>query len=83
MNERQKLLQKFQEANFAVVETVLYLDTHPGDKSALACYDQYVEMRDAAMKAYTEKFGPLENLALSPSDRFSWVDNPWPWEVDA
>lgn len=36
MSDRQALLQKINEASFAVVDATLYLDTHPTDTEALS-----------------------------------------------
>ena len=35
MNERQRLMCELQRASFALVETVLFLDSHPCDAGAL------------------------------------------------
>ena len=41
MSEREKLLRQYQEADFALFDATLYLDTHPTDKRALEYFDQY------------------------------------------
>ncbi len=80
--ERERLLRKYQEADFALFEVTLYLDTHPTDKKALECFDKYQKLRNKAKEAYTSKYGALQSSQVKTSNRFSWVNNPWPWEVE-
>ena len=51
MNERERLLRRIQAEDFAVYETVLYLDGHPKNRQALAYYQKH---RDAAVALRTE-----------------------------
>ena len=44
MNDRQKALWKLQYMDFAIHETVLYLDGHPDNKKALEYYKKAVEL---------------------------------------
>jgi len=83
MSERERLMKNLQIADFALIDTVLYLDTHPSDKAALNYYDRLKQIRQTRADEYISKFGPLNNTNVESSDMFSWVDNPWPWEVDA
>lgn len=80
-NDEKKLLEELQAADFSLDEIILYLDTHPCDKKALEHYQKCKKERDIALENYTSVFGPITADNLSPSDRFSWIDNPWPWEV--
>ncbi len=83
MDEKQQLMQKLQTADFALFDTVLYLDTHPTDQSALNYYDKIKQVSESLREEYISKFGPLFNSDVESSNMFSWVNNPWPWEVDA
>ncbi|MDE5853347.1 MAG: spore coat protein CotJB [Oscillospiraceae bacterium] len=83
MNEREKAMKDVQIADFALIDTILYLDTHPTDKDALEQYDKYKKISENARWRYTSKFGPLNSNMVDPSNKFDWVNNPWPWEVDA
>lgn len=81
MSERKQLLKKLQEAQFALIDLTLYLDTHPTDVNALEDYDKYRDLTQALKDKFTSKFGPLSSNEVKSTDRFSWIDNPWPWEV--
>lgn len=83
MTDRQKLLRKLQAADFALIDTVLYLDTHPADKDALDCYDKYQRVSDELRAEFTSRYGALENSDVNTGDYFEWVNNPWPWEMEA
>ena len=81
-NNREALLWQVQMASFAVDEARLYLDTHPCDATALAQYGQMRDMRLNAVNAYNAQYGPLTTDAATANNRWAWVDNPWPWEVE-
>jgi len=83
MNEREMLLKKIQAEDFAVYETVLFLDTHPEDKAALAFYNTHRDNVEKLKAEYMEKFGPLTIYDSRASDHWHWVDKPWPWEREA
>ena len=81
MTEREKLMCEVNKAQFAAVEVGMFLDTHPGNKKALEAMRMYTEKYKELKYKYEEKFGMID--IYSPNhcaDRWSWVDNPWPWE---
>ena len=83
MNEKEMLLKKIQAEDFAVYETVLFLDTHPNDKTALAFYNTHRDTVEQLKKEYMEKFGPLTIYENRDSGGWHWLDKPWPWEKEA
>lgn len=83
MDERKMMLKKIQAANFALVEINLFLDTHPTDRGALECFGKYQKIHDALVKEYEEKYGPLRAENVDTSKGWTWIDNPWPWEMEA
>ena len=67
--------------SFAVVETALYLDTHPYDMDALKFYNEVVEMRKDIMHEYSVQYEPLTlDLAGNTKEEWEWGLSPWPWE---
>ena len=80
MNEKQLLLNKIKKYSFALKELNLYLDTHPNCRRALALFQQYKELRDKAENEFNEKFGPLTPEQSTCTQRWNWIDDPWPWE---
>lgn len=74
------LLQKINEISFAMDDTRLFLDTHKDCTEALSFYQQLACERCICVKEYTKQFGPLCWYDEFDSDRWKWVDYPWPWE---
>ena len=79
MNQQQ-LLHWLDMVSFAVVDITEYLDTHPQDEEALKYFDHYIELRKAALKAYSEKYGPLTIDMANPDSYWTWSNVPLPWE---
>ena len=82
MTERQKALRNVQAAQFALLETVLYLDGHPCNRQALAHYQRYRQQYQKAREEYQAKFGPLRNDEVEEGASWSWIASPWPWEKE-
>jgi spore coat protein JB len=76
-----ELMKNVQMAQFSLIETVLYLDTHPCDTDALSALEYYSEKLAIAIDEYEEQYGPL--YASSCADApFAWVKTPFPWELE-
>ena len=69
--------------DFAIQETVLFLDAYPENKQALAYYHQLVEQRGQVMAAYQKKCGPVTMYGNVSRNSWDWVTGPWPWEPEA
>ena len=65
--------------HFVCHELHLYLDTHPNDREAFQTLKGMLSLLEEAKKRYTEKYGPLCPSDLVRSDRFTWLEDPWPW----
>lgn len=79
--ERKSMLIYLMELDFALVETNLYLDTHPTDENALKLHNTLVEKYRNLECMYESKFGPITAKSKS---RFPWqyVEEPWPWQIE-
>ncbi len=78
---RQEMLNWIDMVSFAVVESNLFLDTHPTDPTALAYFREYVALRNQALKDYAAMYGPLTiDTAGGCQNNWEWVQSPWPWE---
>ncbi len=80
MNEQKMLLGKIKKYDFTLKELNLYLDTHPNCRCGLAMFQKYRKLRENAVDEYTRKFGPLTPEQVISSERWTWTDDPWPWE---
>ena len=80
--EKRKLLWKMTSRQFAAFELQLYLDTHPGDKTALQMFNKYRGEHAQLQKQYESLYGPLSTDMMSDYC-WTWVSDPWPWEKEA
>ena len=78
---KKSLIKEVQIAQFALIETNLYLDTHPYDCEAIRALEIYSERLAAAIEKYEQHCGAI--FADSITDiPFDWVKTPFPWETE-
>ncbi len=80
--DREELLRCIDTTSFAVDDVILYLDTHPHDKAALEFYEKVSALRKQAIEEYTTHFGPLTKDMVKPTNKWTWINDPWPWEME-
>lgn len=76
-------MTELQALQFAVQELALYLDTHRDDQEALEQYRAYQQMYAHCLEEFMKNRGPMNHNRKSGSDRYDWLDDPWPWEFAA
>lgn len=82
LSDREKLLLVVQAYEFALYEIGLFLDTHPTDRTALAYFKQYMDLKNRAVADFTRRYGPLTmDNADTDMTTWRWIENPWPWEI--
>jgi len=75
------LLWALSEIEFVALDLQLYLDTHPCDQTAIELYNAAVANGEKLRKEFEACRGPLFSyISMSRPDRFSWIDDPWPWD---
>ena len=67
--------------DFVVDELELYLDTHAEDREAFALYQSLLDLLQEARERYVRSCGPLDQSDQLGMDRYAWLDDPWPWEL--
>ncbi len=82
MNKKSRMKRYIDALDFAIYEMILFLDTHPIDRKALAMFNEYKERRAFAIKEYEAAFGQYATRAsdINPNGRWEWINGPWPWE---
>ncbi|MDL2287493.1 spore coat protein CotJB [Eubacteriales bacterium OttesenSCG-928-G02] len=81
MKKNKQILEKMLSSiDFAIHETVLYLDGHPTNAKALKFYKEALEARKKIYDEYTS-IAPVTANDVK-QDHWSWIDNPWPWQND-
>jgi len=68
--------------DFVCNELVLYLDTHKEDQEAFELLQSFLALAKEAQRRYVQLCGPLQYTDLLSADRYTWLDDPWPWEAD-
>jgi len=79
--DQKMLLKEIMEYSFALVETALYLDTHPYDERALRLHNDYSSRYHELVSIYEAKYGPLTNDRMSGCP-WAYINGPWPWEIN-
>ena len=74
------LLEEIRALGFVKVELELFLDTHPGCQTALDYYHKTLEALRALTEKYESTVGPLTASGVTNTERWTWVDSPWPWQ---
>ena len=83
-NEREALLNQWQQYNFYLVDLNLYLDLYPNDQRVLNIYNNILETKKQITDKYESKYGPLTvGSKYVGNDTWRWNSNPWPWEGEA
>ncbi len=83
MKEREQLLRNIQIHGFSMLESAMFLDTHPEDADAMARYSSCRDETKQLINTYEMKYGPLTTAGNYCTDSWQWIDCPWPWERQA
>ena len=81
--DREAAMRRLQQADFALIDINLYLDTHPCCPNGLEYFRCMRIERDNALREYEENYGPITMDDADANCRWDWIDHPWPWEMEA
>ncbi len=79
---RQKLTEQIRAVDFALYETVLYLDVYPRSCDALETYRKLKAQQKELHMEYEALFGPLTAFGNESQTSWDWMSKPFPWEYD-
>ena len=65
---------------FVAEELALYLDTHPDDKEAFEMLQTFLALKQEAHERYVKACGPISHQDLLCENKYTWLENPWPWD---
>lgn len=79
--EQMEMIRELMEVSFVLIETALYLNTHPNDEAALRMHNNASGRYSQLVEIYESRFGPLKNTSMS---RYPWgyINEPWPWDMN-
>ena len=76
------LKKRLRKVDFAIYDTVLYLDVYPGCVKAQEYYQKLIKEREELCYMINTKCGPI-TINNVMSGKWDWTKGPWPWEPDA
>ena len=82
-NDCGHLMDRIRAVDFALYETVLYLDAYPHSCDALETYHKLKAQSEALHKEYETACGPLTAFGNHSKTSWDWMSKPFPWEYDA
>lgn len=83
MTQRDRLTRQMAMYSFMLDDIQLFLDTHPSNRKALAAYNNYRRLYEAAKQEYEAAYGPVNAMSQpEDSDTWLWSTTPWPWESE-
>ncbi len=80
-NGGENLMLRIQEVDFALYDTVLYLNAYPCSDEALAHYHSLLNTRKMLVAEYERAVGPLTMNGNESTSDWVWTKTPWPWEI--
>ena len=82
--DNKAITKKLQMIDFAIVDTVLYLDMYPDCRKALDYYHKLLGERAGIRNALAGKCKrPMSSFENTSMDSWDWISSPWPWEESA
>ena len=79
-NKKDTLLYKIQMYIFALKDLNLYLDVYPKDESIINEYQKLKRKLQDIKNEYENNYGPLNTNEVNSEDKWTWINNPWPWD---
>ena len=77
------LMDQIRAVDFALYETVLYLDVYPHSCDALETYRKLKAQSEALHAEYESSCAPLTAFGNKSDTSWDWMSKPFPWEYDA
>jgi len=77
---KDSLMSEIMKFEFAADELTLFLDTHPCDLKALEMRSAVVTKLNKLKSLYNDNYGPITADSITDTEKWSWLDGPWPWE---
>ena len=77
----QDRLETLRALDFAIQDTVLFLDAYPDCMQALDYYHKLIEERRCAMEEYERLCGPLTVYGNKSQEHWDWTNTPFPWQL--
>ena len=73
------MLLRIQELDFILNDLNLYLDINPNDDKVYNLFKNTALELQNLKKKYEDKYMVLK-LIDDTKGKYTWIDNPWPWD---
>ena len=80
---REELMRLIQQIGLALVDANLFLDSHPQSRMALDYFADVQRQYSELQAEYEMMYGPLTAFDTNTEQGWTWVQAPWPWELEA
>ncbi|MBQ9428853.1 MAG: spore coat protein CotJB [Clostridia bacterium] len=80
--QRARAMRKVQQYALALIETNLFLDSHPTNRRALDYFEKCRSAYEYALREYEETYGAV-TAKNAAGEQWNWVAGAWPWEKEA
>ena len=80
---REELMHMIQQAGFALTDANLFLDSHPLNEMALDYFADVQRQYTQLQTEYELMYGPLTAFDTNTEQGWTWIQAPWPWELEA
>ncbi len=80
MSNKEQMLKDISIVDFVLVELMLYLDTHPTDRSAMDYFNHYSRVKKQMEREFSQKYFPLTKDQAESNKEWRWGAAPLPWE---
>lgn len=77
-----QLIKRLRKVDFAIYDTVLYLDVYPDCGKAKEYYHKLIAEREELCRKINSDCFTLTANDVKPG-AWTWTKGPWPWECDA
>lgn len=78
-----QLMDRIRAVDFALYETILYLDVYPDSCHALETYHKLRLERNTLHAEFEKTYGPLTAFGNESTTSWDWMSRPAPWEYGA
>lgn len=82
LKKREQLMLEIQQSGFALYDLTLFLDSHPDNKMALDYFMTVQKEYTELTAEYEMIYGPLSPFDTNTEHGWTWIDAPWPWELE-
>lgn len=80
MSHAEQMLKEISIVDFVTVDLMLYLDTHPYDRSAIEHFNHYNRIKNRMERDFAMKYHPLTKDMAESDKEWKWGKAPLPWE---